>query len=149
MQRRRNNVIIYNLAETSALEDEKWFTDLCKSIFNIGVTANRVTQLGKPVEGRVRPLLVSVNDSFHKEFIVFHSYLLRHHSLYKNIYISKDMKNFEHKQNRKLVQELKQRRQRGEKNVMIHNSEIVLRRSSYGEIVLRRSSYSAGNIPST
>ena len=45
-QHRRNNVIIYNLPKTCPLKDEKWFTDLCKSIFNISVKANRVTRLG-------------------------------------------------------------------------------------------------------
>ena len=47
------------------------------------------------------------------------------------------MTNFEHEKNRKLVQELKQRRQRGEKNLMRLNGEVVL-----------RNSYSTRNVPS-
>ena len=35
-EHRKNYVIIYNLLETSLSQDEKWFTDLCKGVFDIG-----------------------------------------------------------------------------------------------------------------
>ena len=36
-ERRKNNVIVYNLPETNSSEDEKWFLDLSKTVFDIGV----------------------------------------------------------------------------------------------------------------
>ena len=127
-ERRKNNVIIYNLPETSPLQDEKWFTDLCKTVFDTGVKVTKILRLGKPTEDKTRPLLIVLDDLSHKEFIVSHSYYLRRHSQYKNIYVSTDMTKFQRDKHRKLVQELKQRRERGEKNLIILNGEIVLRR---------------------
>ena len=84
--------------------------------------------MDKPTEDKTRPLLIVLDDLSHKEFIVSHSYYLRRHSQYKNIYVSTDMTKFQRDKHRKLVQELKQRRERGEKNLIILNGEIVLRR---------------------
>ena len=47
---RKNNVIIYNLPKTSLSQDEKWFADLCKGVFDIGVKITKILRLGKPVE---------------------------------------------------------------------------------------------------
>ena len=73
-ERRKNNVIIYNLPETSPLQDEKWFTDLCKTVFDTGVKVTKILRLGKPTEVKTRPLLIVLDDLSHKEFIV--SFLL-------------------------------------------------------------------------
>jgi len=127
-ERRKNNVIIYNLPETSPQQDEKWFTDLCKAVFDIGIKVTKILRLGKPTEDKTRPLLIVLENLSHKEFIVSHSHYLRRHSQYNNIYVSADMTKFQRDKHRKLVQELKQRRGRGEKNLTILNGEIVLRK---------------------
>jgi len=127
-ERRKNNVIVYNLPETSTSEDEKWFSDLCKTVFDLGVKITKVLRLGKPSEDRIRPLLIVLDDLNQKEFIVSHSHYLRRHPQYKNIYVSTDMTKFQRQKHKKLVQELKKRRERGERNLMILNGEIVLRR---------------------
>ena len=44
-ERRKNNVIIYNLPKTSLSQDEKWFADLCKGVFDIGVKITKILQL--------------------------------------------------------------------------------------------------------
>ena len=121
-------MLIYNLPETSSSQDENWFTDLCKSVFDIDVKVTKILRLGKPVEEKARPLLIVIEDLSHKEFIVSHSYYLRHHSQYENIYISTDRTKFQRQKHRKLVQELKKRREGGEKNLIILNGEIVLGR---------------------
>ena len=41
-ERRKNNVIIYNLPETSPLQDEKWFTDVYKTVFDTGVKVTEI-----------------------------------------------------------------------------------------------------------
>jgi len=127
-EHRKNNVIVYNLPETSISEDEKWFSDLSKTVFDMGVKATKILRLGKPTEENKRPLLIVLDNFSHKEFIVSHSYYLRRHSQYKNIYVSMDMAKFQREKHKKLVQDLKQRRERGEKGLMILNGEIVLKR---------------------
>ena len=140
-ERRKNNVIIYNLPETDPSRDKTWFIDLCKRIFDINVNVTKILRLGKHVENRARPLLVVVDDLSHKEFLVSHSYYLRRHSEYKDVYITTDMTKYQREKHRKLVQELKQRREKGEKGLMILNGEIVLRRYN--------SQGAASNAPST
>ena len=127
-ERRRNNVIIYNLPETSPSQDKKWFVDLCKTVFDIGIKVTKILRLGKPAEEKARPLLIVLDNLSHNEFIVSHSYYLRRHSQYTNIYVSTDMTKFQREKHKKLVQQLKQRRERGEKYLIIFNGEIVLRR---------------------
>ena len=83
--------------------------------------------MGKSAEEKVRLLLIVIEDLSHKEFIVSHSYYLRRYSQYKNVYISTDMTKFQREKHRKLVQELKQRREGGEKNLIILNGKIVFR----------------------
>ena len=58
-EHRKNNVIIYNLAETTT--DEKWFTDLCKGVFDIGIKITKTLWLDKPVEEKPRPLAMYCN----------------------------------------------------------------------------------------
>ena len=138
-ERRKNNVIIYNLPETSLSQDEKWFTDLCKGVFDISIKITKILRLGKSVENKARPLLIVIDDLSHKEFVVSHSYYLRRHSQYKNVYISTDMTKLQREKHRKLVQELKQRREGGEKNLIIYNGGIVPRRY--------RNATNASNVP--
>ena len=61
-------------------------------------------------------LFIVIDDLSHEEFIVFHSYYLWCHSQYKIIYISSDVSKFQCEKHRKLVQELKQRKEGGEKH---------------------------------
>ena len=112
-----------------------------KRIFDINVNVTKILRLGKHVENRARPLLVVVDDLSHKEFLVSHSYYLRRHSEYKDVYITTDMTKYQREKHRELVQELKQRRGKGEKGLMILNGEIVLRRYN--------SQGAASNAPST
>ena len=58
---------------------------------------------------------------------------LRFHDNYKKVFIAPDMTKFERAKHKKLVDELKQRRQQGETNLIIKNGSIVrrqLRRSN-------------------
>ena len=73
-------------------------------------------------------MLVVLDNLNHKEYIVSHSHYLRRHSQFKNIYVSSDMTKFQRQKHKKLVQELKKRRERGERNLIILNGEIVMRR---------------------
>ena len=87
------------------------FTPL-QIVFDMGIKITKILQLGKPNEGNTRPYLIVLDNLSHKELIVSHSNYLRRHSQYKNIYIWTDMTKFQCDKPWKLVQELKQRRER-------------------------------------
>ena len=53
---------------------------------------------------------------------------LRHHDKYKGIYIAPDKTKFERSKHRKLIDELKQRRDQGKTNLIICNGSIVIKR---------------------
>ena len=62
---------------------------------------------------------------------------LRFHDTYKKVFIAPDMTSFERAKHKKLVEELKQRRQQGETNLIIKNGLIVqrqLRRSNTSSV---------------
>jgi len=138
-ERRKNNLIIYNLVEKSDREaDKKAFTDLCQAVFSGQFTVTKVFRLGKRTDNndRPRPLLVVFHDESDKNVLLASSPKLRHHDLYKNVYLSPDRTKFERVNYKKLVEELKLRRSNGENNLIIRNNSIIIRptrpRSSAG-----------------
>jgi len=66
--------------------------------------------LGQKVDNKNRPLLVSVEDVTHIANILSRAPSLQHHAQYKNIYIVPDMTKFQREKHRKLVHELRSRK---------------------------------------
>ena len=83
-ERRKCNLILYNLSESS--EDKKCFVDLCSTVFKLEISVTSHRRLGRRIESKHRPLLISLEDVDDKEFIVSRSHLLRHHEEFKNVY---------------------------------------------------------------
>jgi len=79
----------YNFSESS--DDKKHFIDLCGTVFKLKVCITSHRRLGRQVENKHRPLLLSLENVNDKEFIASQSYFLRRHEEYKNVYISADM----------------------------------------------------------
>ena len=126
--RRKNNVIIYNLSEKSDCEaDKKLFTELCKTVFSEEFAVVKVLRLGKKNESNNRPVLVTLKHEVDKSFLLSNSARLRQHDAYKTVYFSPDRTKFEHLKYKKLVEELKQRKAKGETNLIIRNNAIVYR----------------------
>ena len=79
-ERRKYNLIVYNLPEPSEQDaDKSEFINLCKVISNLDII---VIRLGKRFEDKCRPLLVGVEDLSHKTTVLSRAPSLRHHTQY-------------------------------------------------------------------
>ena len=79
------------------------------------------------MNNRVRPLLVSFASEANKLSVLSSAPRLLFHENYKKVYIAPDMTKLERAKHKKLVDELKRRRQQGELNLVIKNGTIVQR----------------------
>ena len=128
-ERRKNNLIIYNLPEsTDNSKDKSFFTELCKSVFDTTVKITKSLRLGKKHENKNRPLLIGLENQQNVVNITSRAAYLRHHDKYENIYIAPDMTKYQRSKHKQLVDELKRRKSNGENNLIIRNGEIVTRR---------------------
>ena len=88
----------------------------------------KILRMGKKNENKHRPALVVFKHESDKAFLLSNSAKLRQHDAYKTVYFSPDRTKFEREKYRKLVDELKQRKQNGETNVIIRNNTIINKR---------------------
>lgn len=134
-ERRKNNLIIYNLPEKSDREDDKkLFVELCKTVYSEEFAVNKILRMGRRIENKHRPLLVVFKHETDKSFLLTNSARLRKHDVYKTVYFSPDRTKFERLKHKKLVEELKQRKAKGETNLMIRNNAIVNRRTNTSSV---------------
>ena len=128
--RRKKNVIIYNMPEaTDHAADKVSFLALCKTVFNLDVLVTRVIRLGKRQESKHRPLLVCFAHEDVKTTVISRSNLLRHHDKFERVFIAPDRTKFEREKHAKLVNELRERKTKGETNLIIRNGCIITRPS--------------------
>ena len=140
-ERRRKNLVLYKVPEgTNIQSDKDFFKDFCKTVYNLKVATTRVFRLGNKKgnnganeqpqpQSQPRPLLVSLEKESDRDTLLTRSGQIRHYDKYKEIYIAPDKTKFERAKHKKLVEELKQRRARGESNLIIRNGNIVSKRS--------------------
>ena len=137
-EKRKNNLIIHNLPEPTdvssneqrAVKDTKTISDLFHTEFNLAnAKIQRVTRLGaiRPNSSRPRLLLVEMGDISIKRSILKQATKLRKSSKWSDIYISPDLTPKEHSHNKKLRDELKMRKDAGEKDLCIKRGKIVSR----------------------
>ena len=117
---RRNNVIIYNMIESTATtlndrskDDKENCKDLMLNVLQVGCEEGEIKKairLGKRLEsGKPRPLLVEFCDGHVKNLTMEHASRLSHASgKFEGVTISHDMTVKEREQCRKLVAEAKQ-----------------------------------------
>ena len=98
-ERRKCNLIVYNLQESSAStpasdrisDDKKSFSHLLTSEFKIdNIEFLKCIRLGKSAENRSRPLLISVSDIATKNNILGKATKLRKSTQYGDVYINPD-----------------------------------------------------------
>ena len=77
------------------------------------------------VQDKIRPLRVCLDNEVTKRKILSRSSQLKSSADWENVYINPDMTLAEHNANKLLRQELKERRNRGEKNLVIRRNKIV------------------------
>ena len=130
--RRKNNLVIHNLREsTSESKEEKisgdinLFCDMIKEAFKINVKVSKAFRVGKPVEGRDRLLIITLDTPGVKHDILRLAPLLRSSDRWGNIYITPDLTPAERDVAKKLREELRARRNGGETNLTIRRGRIV------------------------
>ena len=65
----------------------------------------------------------------YKTTVISHSNLLRRHDLFERIFIAPDQTKFEQEKHAKLLDELRERKAKGESNLIIRNGCIITRPS--------------------
>ena len=126
--RKKNNIVVYNFPEDSTEMAEKDnFTKMCKEATDLDINVLKFLRLGRKSDNRARPLLISLTSEGEKITLLSRAPKLRFHEQYRNVYIAPDMTKLQRTKHKKLVDELKQRKQQGEENLIIRNGLIVKR----------------------
>ena len=131
---RSGNIVIFGMPEQSqgTVEERKSLdagaVDELLSEIDEEVPSShslQVQRLGKPREDRPRPLRVSGFTVSQKLQVVRSSRSLRNIDDYKNIFINSDLTPRQQREARALRAELKQRREKGENDLVIYNGKIT------------------------
>ena len=131
---KKNNVIIYNLKESTMLEGKERNNEDDKTCFKIleeemGITRFELVQtvrLGTKNNdpSKPRPLLVKLGSEKEKWAVIGKTIRLRQSKKYGIIYINKDMTKDELEYEKQLRQELKRKRDNGEKGWKIKKERL-------------------------
>jgi len=112
---------VYNFSEGADRKvDTKEFQTLCMHVFNLDLSIVKSVHLGPKINNKHWPLLLTVEDL---EYKISHSHFLRSHDQYKNIFIAPDRT----KLKQKALDELRERRAKGETGLLIHNGVVIKR----------------------
>ena len=117
-ERRKRNVVIYSMQESTnpeAKERYKQDEEACTKIFSDILEVQQikilqVVRLGKKNSDRMRPLLVKLETESQKMDILRNAKKLRMSEEHRRVYINKDLTETERMSDRKLREELRERR---------------------------------------
>jgi len=127
-ERRKFNLVVYNFLEgTDRKADIKAFHTLSMDVFKLDLSILKAARLGPKNTNKHRPLLLTVEELDDKNYLISHSHFLRHHEQYKTVFIVPDRTKLERMKHKKAVDELRQRRTKGETGLIIRNG-IVMKR---------------------
>lgn len=137
-ERRKSNVVFYNVPESQhdqlhdrVAEDKKAVLDIAKNGLKIHnaqvVKAIRLGSKRQDKMSKPRALLIQLESPHRKSEFLSASKRLRQTDRWKDTYISPDMTRQQREENWKLRQELKQRRENGEQELVIRQGKIVTR----------------------
>lgn len=132
-EKRKKNIIVYNLKESEnseATERYKWDVAQCKRIFQQELSQENLKienliRLGQKNEARNRPLLVKLENEEEKKEILKKAKQLRQTEDFSSVYLARDMTRDEREREKKLREELHQRRLNESKELIIKRGKIV------------------------
>lgn len=139
MERRKWNLIIFNVPESKSIEssqrkaeDREFFNSLINDIGVDPVDVIDVVRLGAKTPNKLRPLRVQFNNLSHRRSVLVNAKKLRNSSsdVFKGIYINPDLSVKERQAQRKLRLELAKRKENGESDIFIRRGRIVKQHSS-------------------
>jgi hypothetical protein len=137
-ERRKVNIIIHNLPESAKEKLQDRNEDDIKRINEMiehgtGVSDVKITKLirlggrGQNQQSKPRLILATLDSPDRRRVILAAAKMLRPTDDWANIYISADLTPSEREKEKKLRQELRERRDAGERNLIIRSSQIVTR----------------------
>ena len=124
--KRKNNLIIHNFPESNTTTRNSFneiqdFSDMVKTEFNISeINVSKATRLKQTKPDKPRLLLITLDNLSTKRNILQQATKLRKSTTWNNVFISPDLTPKERELNRKLREELKVRKDAGEKDIYIY-----------------------------
>ncbi len=131
--RRRKNLILAGVPENSigsVEERNQEDMSICKKLFDemsLDVDLEEVIRIGRPGRGRPRFLRMRFRKAEEKFRVLRTGKELRKHQDYKNVFIYPDRTPLEQRIDKSLRDELKERREGGEDNLVIYKGKIINR----------------------
>lgn len=123
-EKRRNNLVIYGLPETGFLPNQ--LQQLSRELDITGTEITKFMRLGQIQQNKARPVLISIKDTEQRDAFLARSKKLRTaNSYFNNVYIAPDYTPKERDENRKLVEQLRARRNNGEEFLTIRRGKII------------------------
>ena len=92
--KRSSSIVLTGLPFFSADVDRRTFIDICDKEFSFSPKIRSSSRLGKQVEGKTQPLLITLESKQDADYIIQHAKSLRHSSsntIRQNVYINKYM----------------------------------------------------------
>ena len=139
VRKRRSNIVVFGVPESTEsdydrrrAEDEDHLQNIFHEIKCDSTTVNRVIRMGKrPVQenDKPRPMLVTMASEGQKDQVLVRSKNLKRSGRegMDKVFIFQDLTPRQRDKRKKLVQELKDRQQSGEKDLVIAGGKIVCR----------------------
>lgn len=132
-ERRKSNLIVYNLEEPAAQsaaerskKDSEKLIHLFQTEFRMEeIEVTKCIRLGKITQNRVRPVLITIPSVKARSTILKNASSLRKSENFKNVYISPDLTIKEREEAKQLRLELQRRRSQGERNLVIRRGRII------------------------
>jgi len=126
--KRKCNLIIHGLPEEpldSHHTDADTFLELCKVSFDLDINITKAVRLGQKLNEKTRSLLVKVDNEESQKQILALAPKLRFSKTWSKVYIQPDMSPKEREAHKKLYEQLKRRKNQGERNLIIRHGKIV------------------------
>lgn len=134
-ERKKDNIIMFAASEPTTNnvndrknQDEKLIRDVFECIEVSDVNFQKCIRLGKASADKTRPILITVGDKLKRAEILKNAKKLRQlgdGNPLKNVIIKPDQTKLELEQEKKLVKELKVRKEKGETDIFIRNGKII------------------------
>jgi len=129
-ERRKQNIVVYNFPECADRKaDIDAFQTLCSTVFKLDTNICKAIRLGPKIANKHRPLLLIFEDIDDKSYLISRSHFLRRYDQYNKVYIVPDRTKLERTKHKKAVDELRQRRAKGESGLIIRNGIVVARQA--------------------
>ena len=131
-KRRAKNIVIFNMPENEAESENEYENREFRSVDQIlqklnmsGINIRNIMRLGEQKEDRSRPTLVTFSNTKEKWDVMKRAKFLGASQEYRMIRIAPDLNVEDREKERKLLQELKQKRESGEKGWYIKKGQLI------------------------